>query len=248
MFWQRWMENLLHVNKIKNVKITSLAVEFLTSKIYLSTYKAVSHTQASGYLKGYNKKTHVISLLKSVSLFRKALRVICSMHATKLNFTRRNRIKVQPTKRILFVGFPENKTIRKSFKDLFIFKNHFFISDQEWVKGILTNHFSLLEYKRDFLQNLAFKSDGDKQLFYQNFGGVLKLYTLPDLVMLYSHSHGELIFSEAKSLGIPIVSILDASNDPSEVDYPVFGNFTSIRASKFLFVLLKRVLHLSFRF
>ena len=68
------------------------------------------------------------------------------------------------------------------------------------------------------------------------------------IVMLYSHSHGELIFSEAKSLGIPIVSILDASNDPSEVDYPVFGNFTSIRASKFLFVLLKRVLHLSFRF
>jgi ribosomal protein S2 len=241
------MEKILHIEKIKYLKTTPLFVEFVKGKTYFSLYKTVCHPQASGYLKGRKNKTYLFDILKVIEVFKKALKVIESIHATKITFTKRKRIRVHPTKRILFVGFPENQDLRKSFKNLFSFKNHFFISDQEWIKGILTNHASLVKYKREFLQNLEFKSESDKQVFYQNFGGVLKMGALPDLVVIYSHSQSLLMFEEAKDLGIPVVSILDASDDPYNVDYPILGNFTSIVGSKLFFIALKKALQFNFK-
>ncbi|MBQ2202048.1 MAG: 30S ribosomal protein S2, partial [Clostridia bacterium] len=40
--------------------------------------------------------------------------------------------------------------------------------------------------------------------------------------------------AEARSLGIPIVAIIDTNCDPDEVDYPIPGNDDAIRAVKLI--------------
>jgi ribosomal protein S2 len=232
--------NLIYINKTQFFGIASLLPELIKNKIYLGINKTFCHPKASGFLKGFRGKTYLFDLFQVGQSLQNALRVINSTYATHYVFTKLNKLKVKFTKKILFVGFPGSK--RKALKDLYFSKNQFYVSDKDWVNGLLTNNFSLFEYKRNFLKNIELKSDIEKQLFYQNFGGILKLSTLPDLVVIYNHSQSTLIFSEAERMNIPVVSFLNASDNPAEVDYPILGNFNSVKGGNFFYRLIKAIL------
>jgi ribosomal protein S2 len=234
------MDNFLQIKKIKIFNTNSLLSELLRNKIYLGSNNIVRHPNAVGYLKGVRNKTYVFDVFQLVRDLQKALRVMYKVHSVKFSLSKRGRMKVEPTKKILFVGFPENN--ENVLQNLCLNQKHFYVLNQEWVNGLLTNNESLSEYKRTFLKNLKAKTETEKRLFYQNFKGILKLHSLPDLVVIYNHSQNSHAFIEAKRMNIPVISFLNASDNPSVVDYPILGNFTSVIAGNFFCELIKGVL------
>jgi small subunit ribosomal protein S2 len=69
----------------------------------------------------------------------------------------------------------------------------------------------------------------------ENFlGGIKEMKKLPSALFVVDPRKEHIAIAEARSLGIPIVAIIDTNCDPDEVDYPIPGNDDAIRAVKLI--------------
>jgi small subunit ribosomal protein S2 len=64
--------------------------------------------------------------------------------------------------------------------------------------------------------------------------GIAKMDAVPDAVFLIDPRREENAVSEARKLGIPVISIVDTNCDPDVIDYPIPGNDDAIRAIKLI--------------
>ena len=124
-----------------------------------------------------------------------------------------------------------------------------FYVNQRWLGGMLTNFktiqtrinklrqiekmeedgsFDLLP-KKEVLQLLA-----EKEKLLKNLGGIKEMKKLPGALFVVDPRKEHIAIAEARSLGIPIVAIIDTNCDPDEVDYPIPGNDDAIRAVKLI--------------
>ena len=211
--------------KIKNNfnKNNLILSDLIKAKIYLGLNKSIRDPFIFSYLLGIRHNFCIFNLNKTLINLKKALKIIYKIHNSK--------------KQILFVGFPE--PYKKKFLTLLKNKNHFFASDQSWINGLLTNGKDLFVYKSNFLKNLELKKEKEKKFFYEIFGSVLYLNKKPDLIVIFNHSKSLDAFNEALKMHIPVISFLNSGNNPSKVDYPVPGNFTSNNAENFYYNLIK---------
>ena len=58
--------------------------------------------------------------------------------------------------------------------------------------------------------------------------------SLPGAIFIVDPRKERIAVSEAKTLGIPIIAIVDTNCDPDEIDYPIPGNDDAIRAVKLI--------------
>jgi len=146
---------------------------------------------------------------------------------------------------ILFVG--TKKSARKVVAEEALrcgmpYVNH------RWLGGMLTN-FKTIKKSINRLKELeAMKLDGT---LYQRFakkealgmereleklerslGGIKDMKGVPDVIFILDVGYEKNAISEAKTLGIPVVGIVDSNNSPDRVDYIIPGNDDSIRAVK----------------
>jgi small subunit ribosomal protein S2 len=63
-----------------------------------------------------------------------------------------------------------------------------------------------------------------------NLDGIRAMNSLPDMIFVVDTVKESLAIHEARSLGIPIMAIIDTNSDPDFVDYPIPGNDDSIKA------------------
>ncbi len=124
-----------------------------------------------------------------------------------------------------------------------------FYVNQRWLGGMLTNFktiqtrinklrqiekmeedgsFDLLP-KKEVLQLLA-----EKEKLLKNLGGIKEMKKLPGALFVVDPRKEHIAIAEARSLGIPIIAIIDTNCDPDEVDYPIPGNDDAIRAVKLI--------------
>jgi len=68
----------------------------------------------------------------------------------------------------------------------------------------------------------------------RNLGGVKNMKRVPDVLFIVDARKERIAIQEARSLGIPIVAIVDTNCDPDEVDYVIPGNDDAIRAIKLI--------------
>ncbi|MFC1751441.1 30S ribosomal protein S2, partial [Pseudomonadota bacterium] len=54
--------------------------------------------------------------------------------------------------------------------------------------------------------------------------------TLPDAIFIIDVGHEKIAIQEAKTLGIPIIAVVDSNSDPRVADYIIPGNDDSARA------------------
>ena len=87
--------------------------------------------------------------------------------------------------------------------------------------------------------NLAFKVKGilsRKKLIklktYLN--GVKEMRQLPDVVIIIDQESEITAIKECKTLGIPIISIIDTNSNPDLIDLPIPGNDDSISSIKLI--------------
>ena len=175
---------------------------------------------------------HIINLEKTVGLIDEAYAFIKSV--------------VSGGKSVLFVG------TKKQAQDAIATEAQrcgmYYITER-WLGGTLTNftairqsieklnrinqmesmnEFSLLPKK----EVLKLVQTRDK--LEANLGGIKEMRTLPGALFVVDPKKEHIAISEARSLGIPIVSMVDTNCDPDMVDYVIPSNDDAIRAIKLI--------------
>ncbi len=124
-----------------------------------------------------------------------------------------------------------------------------FYVNQRWLGGMLTNfktiqgriarlhkieqmeetgEFDLLP-KKEVIQLKAEQAKLEK-----NLGGIKEMKKLPGALFVVDPRKEHIAVAEARTLGIPIIAIIDTNCDPDEVTYPIPGNDDAIRAVKLI--------------
>lgn len=121
--------------------------------------------------------------------------------------------------------------------------------NQRWLGGILTNWFTIrtrverlkdLEYKEEtgYLDQLPKKETAilrrELEKLRKNLTGIKNMKRLPDLVVIVDQKRESTAVQECRTLGIPIISILDSNCDPDLTDIPIPGNDDAIRSIKLI--------------
>ena len=120
---------------------------------------------------------------------------------------------------------------------------------QRWLGGTLTN-FSTIRTRIDKLNKLnqmeaigefdllpkkeVIKLKAERDVLETNLGGIKNMRELPGALFVVDLKVEHLAVKEARSLGIPIVALVDTNCDPEEVTYPIPGNDDAIRAIKLI--------------
>ena len=90
------------------------------------------------------------------------------------------------------------------------------------------NEFSLLP-KKEVLKLIQTRDKLEA-----NLGGIKEMRSLPGALFVVDPKKEHIAISEARSLGIPIVSMVDTNCDPDVVDYVIPSNDDAIRAIKLI--------------
>ncbi|HEY8361334.1 MAG TPA: 30S ribosomal protein S2 [Tissierellaceae bacterium] len=121
--------------------------------------------------------------------------------------------------------------------------------NQRWLGGMLTNYktirrridrlHELRKMEEDGMFNVLPKKEVIKlkheaERLEKFLGGIKNMDRLPDALFVVDPRKEKIAVKEARSLGIPVVAIVDTNCDPDEVDYVIPGNDDAIRAVKLL--------------
>lgn len=124
-----------------------------------------------------------------------------------------------------------------------------FYMGNRWLGGTLTN-FKTIRARVDRLNKLnqmeksgefdllpkkeVMKLKAERDKLEENLGGIKEMRTLPGVLFVVDPKKEYIAVREARSLGIPIIGLVDTNCDPDDVDYVIPGNDDAIRAVKLI--------------
>ena len=182
----------------------------------------------SPYIFGARNKIHIINLEKSLPMYQEALKYVRQLTANK--------------GQILFVG--TKRQAREIVKEEAQRAGAPYV-DYRWLGGMLTNFKTVkgsIKRLKDMDQMMA---DGSierlskkEQLQYtrerekleRSLGGIKDMGGVPDALFVIDVGFHKIAVTEAKTLGIPIVGVVDSNNSLDGIDYVIPGNDDSTRA------------------
>ena len=175
---------------------------------------------------------YILNLEQTVELIDKAYAFVKSV--------------VEEGKNILFVG------TKKQAKDAIIEEAQrcgMYYVGSRWLGGTLTN-FKTIRTRVERLNKLnqmektgefdllpkkeVLKLKAERDKLEENLGGIKEMRTLPGALFVVDPNKEYIAVREARSLGIPIVGLVDTNCDPDSVDYVIPGNDDAIRAVKLI--------------
>ena len=180
------------------------------------------------YIFGSRNKIHIINLEKSLPMYQEALKFVRQLTANKGT--------------ILFVG--TKRQAREIVKEEAQRAGAPYV-DFRWLGGMLTNFKTVkgsIKRLRDMDQMAA---DGSlerlskkEQLMYtrerekleRSLGGIKDMGGIPDALFVIDVGFHKIAVTEARTLGIPIVGVVDSNNSLDGIDYVIPGNDDSTRA------------------
>ena len=69
----------------------------------------------------------------------------------------------------------------------------------------------------------------EKEKLNRALGGIKDMGKVPDLMVVIDTNKEGIAIKEAKTLGIPVVAILDTNCNPEAADFPIPGNDDAVR-------------------
>lgn len=182
------------------------------------------------YIYTERNNIHILDLVQSAQLLKEA--TIYTEQAAKQNKT------------FLFIG--TKRQASSIIADEAIRCNSFYVNHR-WLGGMLTNWTTLkqrIEYLKDLeeqeanniLELLPKKEAAlrkkELEKLRNHLNGIKEMKRLPDVVVIIDQKREMTAIKECRSLGIPIISMLDTNCDPDLVDIPIPGNDDAIRSIK----------------
>jgi small subunit ribosomal protein S2 len=180
------------------------------------------------YIFGDRNGIHIMDLSKSVPLLHQALVLIEETIAAG--------------GRILFVG-----TKRQASEPIARYAKQCaqYYMNSRWLGGTLTNwntiskSISRLRELDNLLSGDASRGLTKKEILNltrerdkleRALGGIKDMGGRPELMFVIDTNKESIALAEAKTLGIPVIAVLDSNCDPDGVDYPIPGNDDASRA------------------
>ena len=147
---------------------------------------------------------------------------------------------------VLFVGTKKQaqESIEQEAK-----RCEMYFVNQRWLGGLLTNFKTIQTRIAKLNQIDKMEADGDfdllpkkevvqlcalREKLLKNLGGIREMKKLPSAMFVVDPRKEHIAVLEARTLGIPIVAIVDTNCDPDDVDYVIPGNDDAIRAVKLI--------------
>ena len=180
------------------------------------------------YIFGARNKIHIINLEKSLPMYQEALKYVRQLTSNK--------------GQILFVG--TKRQAREIVKEEAQRAGAPYV-DYRWLGGMLTNFKTVkgsIKRLKDMDQMAADgtleKLTKKEQLMYtrerekleRSLGGIKDMGGIPDALFVIDVGFHKIAVTEARTLGIPIVGVVDSNNSLDGIDYVIPGNDDSTRA------------------
>ena len=149
-------------------------------------------------------------------------------------------------KEVLFVG--TKKQAQESIEAEAKRCGMYYVNNR-WLGGTLTNFRTIRtrieklneidkmekEGKSELLpKKEVIKLIAEREKLEKNLGGIREMKKLPGALFVVDPRKEHIAVSEARTLGIPVVGIVDTNCDPDEIDYVIPGNDDAIRAVKLI--------------
>ena len=180
------------------------------------------------YIFGHRNKIHIVNLEKTLPLYQDAMKYIRQLSMNKGT--------------ILFVG--TKRQAREIVKEEASRCQSPYV-DYRWLGGMLTNFKTVKGSIKRLKEIEQIQTDGSfekiskrEALQYQrelekltrSLGGIKDMAGLPDALFVIDTGYQKIALTEARTLGIPIIGVVDTNNTPDNVDYIIPGNDDSTRA------------------
>ena len=180
------------------------------------------------YIFGARNKIHIINLEKSLPMYQDALKYVRQLTANK--------------GQILFVG--TKRQAREIVKEEAQRAGAPYV-DYRWLGGMLTNFKTVKGSIKRLKEMDQMAADGTlekltkkEQLMYtrerekleRSLGGIKDMGGVPDALFVIDVGFHKIAVTEAKTLGIPIVGVVDSNNSLDGINYVIPGNDDSTRA------------------
>jgi small subunit ribosomal protein S2 len=180
------------------------------------------------YIFGARNKIHIINLEKSLPMYQDALKYVRQLSSNKGN--------------ILFVG--TKRQAREIVKEEALRAGAPFV-DHRWLGGMLTNFKTVKGSIKRLKEMDAMIADGsmerlskkeqlmnnrEREKLERSLGGIKDMGGIPDALFVIDVGFHKIAVTEARTLGIPIVGVVDSNNSLDGIDYIIPGNDDSTRA------------------
>lgn len=191
------------------------------------------HPKMAPYIHSKRQDSHIIDLTKTVEGLDKALPFLTKVAASG--------------KQVLFVG------TKKQAKDIVRVAaekaNQPFVTER-WVGGMLTNVNTVTQQIKKLKDLEKRMASGDLEKRYNKlevqrfqeeidelnvkYGGIKNLNGKPGAIVVVDVITDANAVKEAKTLGVPVVGLVDTNANPSDIDYVVPGNDDAIKGVQLL--------------
>ncbi len=132
------------------------------------------------------------------------------------------------------------------------------IVTDKWIPGLLTN-FKTIKERIDYFKQLKEDDAAGKLSKYTkkeqsklrkkiqdlsvSLSGVENMRGKPDVLFVSDIVRDHIAVKEARTLGIPVVGIVDTNADPDQVDYPIPANDDAIKSLEYILGLAKEAVN-----
>lgn len=191
------------------------------------------HPKMAPYIHSKRQDSHIIDLTKTAAALEEALPFLTEVAASG--------------KKVLFVGTKKQakdlvKTVAEKTDQPYV--------TERWIGGMLTNVATVnsqikklkdlerrmengdLEKRYNKLEVQRFQEEIDE--LNHKYGGIKNLNGRPGAVVVVDILTDDNAVREAKTLGVPVVAVVDTNADPSGIDYVVPGNDDALKGLQLL--------------
>src|SRR6187402_2591103 len=202
--------------------------QMLEAGVHLGHQTRYWNPKMSPYIFGARNKIHIINLEKSLPMYQEALKYVRQVTANK--------------GQILFVG--TKRQAREIVREEAVRAGAPYV-DYRWLGGMLTN-FKTVKGSIKRLKDMdAMVADGsmerltkkeqlmnarEREKLERSLGGIKDMGGIPDALFVIDVGFHKIAVTEARTLGIPIVGVVDSNNSLDGIDYVIPGNDDSTRA------------------
>jgi small subunit ribosomal protein S2 len=191
------------------------------------------HPKMAPYIHSKRQDSHIIDLTKTVEGLEKALPFLTKVAASG--------------KQVLFVG--TKKQAKDIVKEAAEAAHQPYVTER-WVGGMLTNVATVVAQIKKLKDLERRMASGDLEKRYNKlevqrfqeeidelnakYGGIKDLNGHPGAIVVLDVITDANAVKEAKTLGVPVVGVVDTNANPSTIDYVVPGNDDAIKGLQLL--------------
>ena len=206
----------------------SLMREMLEAGVHFGHQTRYWNPKMAPFIFGQRNKIHVVNLEKSVVQYLEAQKYLRQLAARG--------------GKVLFVG---TKRAARELVAQEAQRCGMPYVDSRWLGGMMTNFKTVKTSIKRLKEMEAQQAEGvtermtkkegllferELEKLNKSIGGIKDMNNLPDALFVIDVGYHKIAVAEARTLGIPVVAVVDTNHSPEGIDYVIPGNDDSARA------------------